>query len=138
MLRVREGKNYHKPFHHLEMVIQMLLVAIDNLEREMRRIRYANKPKQEVTDANHIGADDIARAKEVPIETLYTGKLKVQGRWSTGLCPFHNERSESFTLYLDQNTFFCYGCSAGRDAIDFVIKRDNVDFHTAVRTLLNK
>lgn len=135
--QVRDCKNLRKPFYHFEAVIRILLVAIENLERDIRRTRWANRPGPKNTEGT-ITEDDIARAKEVPIETLYGGKLHRQGNKTVGLCPFHNEKTGSFTIYLDQNTFFCYGCSAGRDSVDFVMKRDGVDFLTAVRTLLKK
>lgn len=135
--QVRDCKNLRKPFYHLEAVIHMLLVAIENLEREIRRMRRANKPQSEDVEGK-ITEDDITRAKAVPIDELYGGKLHQQGKRAVGPCPFHNEKTGSFTIYLDQNKFYCYGCSAGVDAIDFVMKRDSVDFFTAIRTLLNK
>ena len=139
VIQIRDGKNKRKPYHHLEEVIRMLLVAIDNLDREIRRMRRAKKPvTNEAEDPNHISEDDIAKAKEVPIEDLYGGKLRRMGNKLVGNCPFHNEKTGSFTIYADQNKFYCYGCSAGVDAIDFVMKRDNVDFLTAIRSLIHK
>ena len=138
MRAIHKAKNTKQPHLHLEEVMRMLLVAIDNLERDIRRVRRAHTPAPTKEDPNHIGDDDIARAKEVPLEELYGGKLRRMGNKFTGICPFHNEKTGSFTIYTDQNKWYCYGCAAGVDAIDFVMKRDNVDFLTAVRTLLNK
>lgn len=138
MKRVRDAKNKKQPHHHIEMVIHFLMVAIDNLEREVRRVRRAKEKPVDTTDPNHINDADIARAKEVPIADIYAGKLRRMGNKAVGTCPFHDESTASFTIYLDQNKFYCYGCSAGVDVIDFVMKRDGCDFLTAVRTLLNK
>ena len=87
---------------------------------------------EKITDA------DVAQAKEVPIESLYSGKLHKQGGRATGVCPFHNEKTGSFTIYLKQNKFYCYSCSAGADVIDFVMKQQGVDFLTAVKVLLHR
>lgn len=135
---IRKANNSSRPSFHLEEVMRLLMVVIDNLELEIRKVRREKKPAPATVDPNHIGDDDIARAKEVPIEELFSGPLRKLGKRATGNCPFHNEKTGSFTIYLDQNKFYCYGCSAGVDAIDFVMKRDSVDFLTAVRTLTNK
>lgn len=135
---VRTLKNQKKPHHHVEAVITMLMVAIENLEREIRRVRRAKAKPEATDDPNRITDADIARAKEVPLDELFGGPLRKLGKRATGNCPFHNEKTGSFTIYLDQNKFYCYGCSAGVDTIDFVMKRDNCDFHTAVRTLIHK
>lgn len=137
---IRDAKNNHRQYHHIEAVIRMLMVAIENLEREVRRARRErSKPDPSAEqDPNRITDADIARAKEVPLEELFAGKLRKMGNKAVGNCPFHNEKTGSFTIYLDQNKFYCYGCSAGVDAIDFVMRRDNCDFLTAVRSLLNK
>lgn len=133
--RVRQAKNNKQPFHHLEAVIHILNVAIQNLERGIRWTRIQNRPLDPegmITDV------DVQAAKQIPIETLYTGVLKTQGYKAVGKCPFHEEDTPSFTIYLNQNKFFCYGCQAGTDAIDYIKRRDNCDFITAVKTLLNK
>lgn len=138
MFAIRKAKNNTRPYFHLEEIMRLLMVAIDNLERDIRKVRRDRKPAPPTENPNHINDDDIARAKEVPIEELFSGPLRKLGKRATGNCPFHNEKTGSFTIYLDQNKWYCYGCSAGVDAIDFVMKRDSVDFLTAVRTLTNK
>lgn len=82
-----------------------------------------------------IGDSEIRRAKEVPIESLYDGTLRRVGGTLVGLCPFHTERSGSFTIYLDRNLYYCYGCNARGDSIDYLVARDKVDFITAVKML---
>lgn len=61
--------------------------------------------------------------------------LKHQGRTSKGLCPFHSEKSPSFTVYNDTQSYYCYGCQASGDAISFIQHIENVDYIEAVRTL---
>ena len=65
-------------------------------------------------------------------------KLEKTGQNFKARCPFHNEKNSSFTVYLKQNKFYCFGCRAGTDSIDYVMKRDNCTFTEAVRRLLNK
>ena len=138
LVQERNAKNASKMFIHLDYIRQLLLNAIDNLHRKVRSMRYFKKAADIKNNINGITNEDILRAKEVPIETLYQGKLYKSGNRATGPCPFHNEKTGSFTVYLDQNKFYCFGCSAGTDVIDFIMKRDDCDFITAVKKLLNK
>ena len=52
-----------------------------------------------------------------------------------GLCPFHNEKTPSFTVYPDTNSFYCFGCGAGGDVISFIRRIDNLDYVEAVKTV---
>lgn len=61
--------------------------------------------------------------------------LKQRGRDYVGLCPFHQEKSPSFTVSPSKQFFYCYGCKAGGDAISFVMKRDRVEFIEALKLL---
>ena len=47
-------------------------------------------------------------------------QLRRRGRTSVGLCPFHSEKSPSFTVYEDSNSYYCFGCGAGGDVIGFI------------------
>ena len=64
--------------------------------------------------------------------------LKRAGSNLKGLCPFHSEKSPSFTVYPQDNSFYCFGCGAGGDAITFVRKRENLDYPDAVEFLANR
>ena len=46
--------------------------------------------------------------------------LKRRGKNMVGLCPFHNEKSPSFNVYPENNSFYCFGCGAGGDVITFL------------------
>ena len=61
--------------------------------------------------------------------------LKKAGRNYKGLCPFHNEKTPSFVVNEDRQTFHCFGCGEGGDAIGFVMKRENFDFIDAIEHL---
>lgn len=64
--------------------------------------------------------------------------LKRRGRNLTGLCPFHNEKTPSFTVYPETQSFYCFGCGAGGDAITFVRKIENLDYMEAVKSLADR
>jgi DNA primase len=62
-------------------------------------------------------------------------KLVKRGREHTGLCPFHNEKSPSFTVSEDKGFFHCFGCGAHGDVIGFVMRTENASFPEAVEKL---
>lgn len=64
--------------------------------------------------------------------------LKRRGKNLVGLCPFHNEKTPSFTVYPDSQSFYCFGCGAGGEAIGFIRRAENLDFTEAVRYLCDK
>jgi DNA primase len=64
--------------------------------------------------------------------------LKRRGRSFVGLCPFHQEKTPSFHVDPARQFFHCFGCKASGNAIDFVIKRDRVEFVDALRILAEK
>jgi DNA primase len=57
------------------------------------------------------------------------------GRNLKGLCPFHDEKTPSFTVAADRNVYFCHGCGKGGDAINFVMEIDHLRFTEAVEKL---
>jgi len=62
-------------------------------------------------------------------------KLTRKGREFSGLCPFHHEKSPSFTVNDQKGFFYCFGCGEKGDVFAYVMKRQNVDFKTALYDL---
>ena len=62
-------------------------------------------------------------------------KLRKTGKNYSGLCPFHQEKSPSFSVEPDKQFYYCFGCGAGGNAVGFVMNYENVDFPQAVETL---
>ncbi|HEX3064508.1 MAG TPA: CHC2 zinc finger domain-containing protein [Dongiaceae bacterium] len=62
-------------------------------------------------------------------------KLTRRGREQTGLCPFHAEKSPSFTVNDDKGFFHCFGCGAHGDVIGFVMRSDGLSFPETVERL---
>jgi len=56
----------------------------------------------------------------------------------TGLCPFHDEKSPSFSVHATQQFYYCFGCHATGDVFNFVQKIENITFPEAVRALAQK
>lgn len=61
--------------------------------------------------------------------------LKRTGSNYVGLCPFHNEKTPSFTVSQDKNLFHCFGCGEGGDLISFVMKKENLSFVDSIKLL---
>ena len=64
--------------------------------------------------------------------------LKRAGRNYMALCPFHNEKTPSFTVSPEKQVFHCFGCGAGGDALGFVMKYESLGFSEAVRLMAEK
>ena len=75
-----------------------------------------------------------AAAEILPLVEDYV-RLRKAGTTYKGLCPFHQERTPSFTVTPSRGTFKCFGCGEGGDAIAFVEKIENVDFVGAIDLL---
>lgn len=65
-------------------------------------------------------------------------KLKKQGSSHFGLCPFHNEKSPSFSVSQGKQMFYCFGCGAGGNVISFIMKYESSSFLEAVRFLADR
>lgn len=61
--------------------------------------------------------------------------LKRAGSNFNGLCPFHNERTPSFTVFPATKSFYCFGCGAGGDVISFIMREENLDYVSALEHL---
>jgi DNA primase len=82
--------------------------------------------------------EDIARVREsadiVAVVSEHVQLKRVGRRWS-GLCPFHGEKTASFSVNQEQGLFYCFGCGAKGDVITFVREVDHLDFVGAVEKL---
>ena len=85
--------------------------------------------------------DDIQRVRAASDLVSIAGErvvLRQRGRDFWGCCPFHNEKSPSFKIDPDRQTFHCFGCGAGGDVFAFVMKIDDLSFPDAVRELAKR
>ena len=67
-----------------------------------------------------------------------TVQLKKSGASYKGLCPFHGEKTPSFYVTPNRESWKCFGCGLGGDVFSFVMQRDSVSFPEALKTLAAK
>lgn len=65
-------------------------------------------------------------------------QLKKTGSNYVGLCPFHNEKTPSFTVSETKQYYHCFGCGEGGDIVTFIMKKENLEFPDAVKFLADK
>ncbi|WP_249323589.1 DNA primase [Wansuia hejianensis] len=89
----------------------------------------------------YINDETIERVKDscdiVDVISDYI-QLKRTGTNHVGLCPFHNEKTPSFTVNQSKQFFHCFGCGESGDSIAFIMKKENLDFPQAVKLLADK
>lgn len=91
--------------------------------------------------AGRIRREDIEELREradiVAVVSDYT-QLKRAGQRMKGLCPFHSEKTPSFTVNPERGFYHCFGCGEGGDTIDFLMKVQGLDFVEAVEQLARR
>ncbi|MDA8071468.1 MAG: DNA primase [Actinomycetota bacterium] len=88
-----------------------------------------------------ISDDDVARVRAATDVVALVGEhaaLRRQGRRWVGLCPFHQEKSPSFSVNAEEGLYYCFGCQRSGDVITFVRDVEHVDFVEAVRRLADR
>ena len=90
-------------------------------------MRYSDEILDEVRNSNDI----------VDVISQYIS-LKRSGRNYFGLCPFHNEKSPSFSVSPDKQIFHCFGCGVGGNVISFISKIEGIGFKEAIEVLAEK
>jgi DNA primase len=85
--------------------------------------------------------EDVAQVRAATDIVALIGEhaaLKKVGRRWTGLCPFHTEKSPSFSVNAEEGFYYCFGCHASGDAISFVRAMEHLDFVDSVRLLADR
>ena len=85
--------------------------------------------------------DEVAQVRAATDIVALIGEqvaLRQQGRRWVGLCPFHAEKTASFSVNAEEGFYYCFGCQASGDAITFVRAIDTLDFADAVRQLAGR
>ena len=75
-----------------------------------------------------------------PVEDVIQSYVTLQksGANLKGLCPFHSEKTPSFTVFTSTQNFYCFGCHAGGDVISFIMKAENLDYPSAIEFLAKR
>jgi len=78
------------------------------------------------------------RADIVDVVQSYVPELKKNGLTWKACCPFHHEKTPSFTVNPDRQIFKCFGCGKGGDVFKFIMELENLDFTSAAEHLAHK
>lgn len=100
---------------------------IANLKKRRDMMRIPREVIEDVRNRNDI----------VDVISSYVN-LKRAGSNYNGLCPYHNEKTPSFTVFPATQSFYCFGCGAGGDSISFVMKAENLEYVPAVEFLARR
>jgi DNA primase len=82
--------------------------------------------------------DDIKQRLDIVDVLSSYLKLEKAGRNFKALCPFHQEKTPSFVIFPDRQSWRCFGCGAGGDLFSFVMKKEGTDFGETLKTLADK
>ena len=78
---------------------------------------------------------DTAKIEEVVGDYV---TLKRRGANMIGHCPFHNEKTPSFSVSPSKNIYKCFGCGEGGNPVNFIMKIENLSYYEALKFLSNK
>ena len=81
---------------------------------------------------------EVVRRNDIEDVVQSYVQLRRRGRTCTGLCPFHTEKTPSFVVYPETQSFYCFGCCAGGDVITFIKKISNLEYVEAVKLLASR
>ena len=88
-----------------------------------------------------MASDDVREIKSkldvVEIISEYV-KLKRNGRTFWGCCPFHNEKTPSFSVSPERQTYHCFGCGKGGDIFSFIMEAEHLEFREALERLAER
>lgn len=88
-----------------------------------------------------MGKDDVQKIKErMNIKEVTESYIKLEkaGKNYKARCPFHNEKTPSFFISPERDSYYCFGCGAKGDIFSFVEHFEGVDFPTALRILAER
>ena len=88
-----------------------------------------------------INDEFLYRLREAnPIDTVFGSYVNIirRGRNYVCNCPFHSEKTPSCTIFMETQSFYCFGCGAGGDVITFIMKIENLSFPEAVTLLAQR
>lgn len=142
-VKMREGEDEMRDYVAI-MYAGQIYVRYAQLKKQLRHylrlMTLIDEPTkqavQNTTPKSHFDEATLDRARSFPIQDLYGGRLHGTEHRLVGLCPFHEERHPSFVIFTTDNHYYCFGCGANGDSIDFLIGTKKLSFREAVEALL--
>jgi hypothetical protein len=107
------------------------------IDREIIRLKRLSSISKGKKIKGIIDEEEIHKALSVPIEDVINQQLKKKGKVLVGLCPLHNEKTPSFYVYPESNSFYCFGCKQGGNNINLIKSLYNYSFKEAVKHINN-
>lgn len=122
---------------HRSMVEIFDGVQLAKISKHIKRLERLQFLAQKRKAKGGVSDKEVQSALSTPIEEVLKQKFQKSGNKLIGLCPLHKEESPSFYIYTKNNSFYCYGCQAGGDAINLMRQLHDFSFVQAVRYLVN-
>mgnify|MGYP001561477285 CR=1 FL=1 len=107
---------------------------LNKLKRYKNELRFMYSNDKRIDRVAESAIQSARESREV--YKLYCGEVFVTYKTWKARCPFHEERTPSFTIYKD-GSFYCFGCGVGGNAVDFIMKLKKVTFIEAVKLINN-
>lgn len=156
--KIRELKKYEKPLREIiakclkiiervkpenkwfwqEYIKVFYIWDLVEAKRKLSRFKHLIEVPKKIDGLRSSITDrTIEEAKSQLIENIINQNIQLKkiGNKLIGCCPLHSERTPSFYIYLDTNSFYCFGCQEGGDVIKFVQKYYNISFREAIKFL---
>jgi DNA primase len=115
-------------YYFVNLHIDLVFYCIDN--QLIRRIRKTMIPKETI--------DRIYDAVDILDVVGDFVNLKKRGANYIGLCPFHNEKTPSFSVSQSKGIYKCFGCQKGGNAVNFIMEQEHLGYHEALKYLAKK
>ena len=133
-IKDHEGTARNKTIAFLRMEVMKL--DQEALDKEKKKWKELLRQHLGVKETVVYESDDLTEVKSVPIQDLVSlDKVHETGGKIVAICPFHAEKTGSFTIYPDTNSWYCYGCTEGGDNISFIQQYHSVGFREAINII---
>ena len=109
---------------------------LEKIEQHISRLKRLDMLSSSKVIKGKIGQKEIEMALAVPIQDLIQQPVRRNSGKLVTSCPLHKEKTPSFFIYPDNNSFYCFGCLAGGDSINFVKLLYGFDFIKSVKWLI--
>lgn len=109
--------------------------SMEHLQR-LRQLNFISNPRERPPGKVSEEMIELARNRSPSeIASEFMQLRRTSSERLVGLCPFHNEKTESFVVYENRKNFYCFGCNRYFDNISFTMEMRNTDFINAVKIL---
>ena len=121
-----------------EYINQFLILDLIDINRNINRLERLQSEWFKTKCPFKISDADIERAKNNPIVEIASEMLELRkvGNRFRSLCPFHKEKTPSFYIFPETNTYHCFGCQKHGDVINFTQNIFNIEFKDAIKKLI--